>query len=119
LNRDGAYFTVNLSFGSPGETCQAVDNPSSPASNSALPTAENASRFAPPYKDKKTPNGLKDQKTHHGERTGSCGRDWEAGENRPPKLEDIRPDDLGDSRRLLRLYTQAVAQGLVNTSEAG
>jgi len=35
-----------------------------------------------------------------------------------PRLEDVRPEDLGDAERLIELHRQAAARGLVGVSEA-
>jgi len=36
----------------------------------------------------------------------------------PPRLAEVRPEDLVDAGRLLELHWQAAAKGLVGTSEA-
>ncbi len=41
-----------------------------------------------------------------------------AGELAPPRLEDVRPEDLADADRLMELHRQAAARGLVGMSEA-
>jgi len=51
--------------------------------------------------------------------TGPEGDDgWGPSASPPPRLAEVRPEDLGDAGRLLELHRQAAARGLVGTSEA-
>jgi hypothetical protein len=42
----------------------------------------------------------------------------EAGPLPPPRLDDVRPEDLANTKRLLELHGQAVARGIISSSEA-
>lgn len=106
LNRDGAYFAVNMSFGARGGVPKAQ-------SNLAPPAAQNCTLIAPLYKDRKTPIGLKDQRTHRGEESGSRKA------SREPNLKDVQVNDLRSVARMTVLHRHAAAAELVPNTEAG
>ena len=106
LNRDGAYFAVNLSFGARSDQAKG-------RLHVALPTIENCTQIAPPYKDMKTPYGLKDQRTRNGERIGFSKADGE------PDIRDVQLADLRSVRRMCCIHEQAAAAGLICAGEAG
>ena len=136
LNRDGAYFTINLDWTEP--RCETI--PVLEKSNSARPTLENCTHFAPPYKDKKTLNRSKNQKTHtSGEESalralsGFCEmnlkketfterrtihKQLSTKKIRKPILRDIKPDDLKRLSKLKMLYAQATKAKWLEPSEA-
>jgi hypothetical protein len=139
LNRDGAYFVINLDWRftqkSAPETSVAtlpVDNPAQSLVNSdkqvldfaPLPP-EICTDFAPPYKDKKTSKEDKNQKTQNSEplRSGfylnQVGEVVVASPQLPdPVLSNIRQEDFYHLSRLEALYAQAIAWGWINSSEA-
>lgn len=119
LNRDGAYFTVNLSWKNEKKVSKPVDNLLSGRSESAPPQAENCPSFAPPYKDKKTPYGSKYQKTQRTEPAGVCIANTKKSKEESPKIYDVKREDLGSFSRVEELYFQAVKRGLIEPTEAG
>jgi hypothetical protein len=149
LNRDGAYFTINLSWKdlriskehniqkegsegvikSPVANRLPVDNSFAPPPTFAPPQAQNMPNFAPPYKDKKTLNRSKNQESQP-ERlnpSGLCMAKTENGNKNskhggglpPPNIRDVRTEDLRSFGRVEELYRQAVKIGLIEASEAG
>jgi len=148
LNRTGAYFTVNLSWREPrslkgntrGASVGAIKGPaaegppplecnravySSPviSANFAPPKVQNCSNFAPPYKDKKTPYGSKNQETQSSslKTSGVCiANGGRGGGGLPaPNIRDVRGEDLKSFGRVEELYRQAVRVKLIEASEAG
>jgi hypothetical protein len=129
LNRTGAYFTVNLSWINEKRASKPVDNSLSACSKSAPLQAENCPSFAPPYKDKKTPYGSKNQKTQSAsplKPSGVCiantgnQKQKQVKSNLPaPNIRDVRTDDLKSFSRVEELYTQAVKCRLIEPTEAG
>ena len=137
LNRDGAYFTINFSWKnlriskehniqkegsegvikSPVANRLPVDNSFAPSPTFAPPQAQNMPNFAPPYKNKKTPNGSKHQKTQRTEPAGVC-KTKKAGESKP-RIYDVKPEDLGSFSRVEELFFQAAKRGLIEPTEAG
>lgn len=141
LNRDGAYFTINLSWkdlrsskervihreGSEGAIKSPVaervpvDNSLTSSPIFAPPTVKNCTNFAPPYKDKKTSSyeESKNQKTkpYRLNPTGVCKTKKE-GENKP-RIFDVKQEDLGNFSRVEELFFQAVKKGLIEPTEAG
>jgi hypothetical protein len=106
LNRDGAYFAVNLSYGVRSASPRTQPHPAPPATRNCMP-------IAPPYKDKKTPYGLKDQGTRSGEKSGYREAKME------PNLQDVQVNDLRSVARMSLLHRQAAAAGLVPNTEPG
>lgn len=129
LNRTGAYFTVNLSWTNEKGASKPVDNFLSSRSESAPLQAENCQSFAPPYKDKKTPYGSKNQKTQNASPLKPAGvcmantgnqKQKQVKSNLPaPNIRDVRADDLKSFGRVEELYHQAVNCRLIEPTEAG
>jgi hypothetical protein len=121
LNRDGAYFRVNLAWQDPTrpesetfvsrESTIAVRRRSAPLP-SAPPTTKKHAEFAGPGERPEAPSDLKDQKLAARDRAGFCG------EEREPDLRNIRPGDLRRLPSLRELYRQATAVGWLQRSEA-
>lgn len=120
LNRDGAYFRVNLAWkdetenlrhGTPG----VIRRLGIPVSGIAPRSGKRCPAFAPPIKEKKTPYGSKHQKTFSGKLPGVSGIQ-RRGEG--PSLRDVQLVDIKDFRRTEALYRQAVDLGWVKESEA-
>lgn len=107
LNRDGAYFVLNLSWADNPKVWQSEGEASPKISPLRVKTHP---KIAPPYKDKKTSYESKNQKTK--KTPGVCI----ANEGPKPKLQDVRPEDIKSSSRLHSLYAQAVkARWLVDS----
>ena len=119
LNRDGAYFTVNLSWKNEKKVSKPVDNFLLSRSEIAPPQTENCPSFAPPYKDRKTPYGSKHQKTRGTEPAGVCKANTKKAREEKPKIYDVKTEDLGNFSRVEELYFQAVKRGLIEPTEAG
>lgn len=131
LNRDGAYFTVNLDWTGNLERTgpTAVDNPAPVASSFSPPKPQICRTFSPPYEDLKTPNGSKNQKpVHTPVRSGFCNskREGEAARNKVFRtnqvknctLKDIQIEDLRRVSTLKVLYAQAVSAKWLPDSES-
>ena len=151
LNRTGAYFTVNLAWRglkkpfteaqeSRGGSEGAIKSPvaeGGPETSSVMgrvlfapPMVKNTAIFAPPYKDKKTLNRIKNQKTHPQRLnpSGVCiankfGKEGEGTKTRhdsgsSPSIHDVRLEDLRSFGRVEELYRQAVKHRLIEGSEA-
>lgn len=107
--RHGARTLINLEWKRPLEEPAA-------ATISTPRTAENAAVSTPPIPV--TKNSLRDKKTRNPPSRGptgfSTGKD---GKKKEPTLKDVSLDDLRDTGRLLVLFTQAVAAGLVGESD--
>jgi hypothetical protein len=106
LNRDGAYFRVNLEW-KEGEGAMPQIAPQ---------VAKNARLFAPPYKDLKTSYEIKNQKAQSPalKLAGVC----KANENSELKLSDVRREDLKSFTRAQALFLQAVKAGWMRGSES-
>jgi len=117
LNRDGAYFRINLCWAggrTPGRLpASPVDNPPLRAPGSAPLGAEIRPAFAPPVKRPETPPDLKTQKL--APRDGPGVRN----EGRRVTLRNIRRDDLRRVSSLRTLHRQAVAARWLPPGEAG
>ena len=113
LNRDGAYFRMNLSWTDKREL--AASEGGAPPKISPL-RAETHPIFAPPYKDKKTSYESKNQKTETRalKLTGICKANPEG----KPTLRDVKPEDLKRFSTLKALFRQAVEAGWIRDSEA-
>jgi hypothetical protein len=112
LNRDGAYFRVNLAWKDAAHPRIEAEGAAEDVRASAPPVATTAGRFAPPEKRPKTPSDLKDQKLAPCEPAGACGRRGEV------RLRDVRPADIRRLSSLRELYDQAVCAGWLRGSEA-
>lgn len=129
LNRDGAYFTVNLAWSEP----PAVDNLAPECTTFSPPMAENCPNFSSPYEDMKTLNRSKNQETRtcggqQAEPTGVCrangiGEGKARNEDVPlkvknPSLRNIQFEDLRRVSTLKMLFRQAVSAKWLEDSEA-
>lgn len=106
LNRDGAYFRVNLAW-QEGERKMPKISPLG---------VKTRSTFSPPYKEKKTSYESKNQKAKSSalKLPGVC----KANTGKEPTLTDVKLDDLKIFSRLKALFNQAVKSGWLRGSEA-
>ena len=163
LNRDGAYFAINLSWiGKAREVSKEANTPqemplviptveqilepvgeakpleveeilplniiTAGISNFAPPLPQNCTNFAPPYKDKKTLNRSKNQKTWETKPTGVCvAKEFKTGDKsnvvplpreRKVSIWDVKLDNLKEFSLLEELFFQAVKAGIVDGSES-
>ena len=109
LNRDGAYFCINLGWQAPN--LHAAVTPT--CSSSAPRKHKNCTNSALPYEDMKTPYGSKNQKTQRADKAGFCGILVKI-----PNLKAICVDDLKRLSRLKVLYAEAVRKNWIAESEA-
>jgi hypothetical protein len=107
LNRDGAYFVVNLSWGG-GLYRDPTEAKPAPRD------AETALAFAPPGRDKRTSSELKYQKAPSEDAAGV----WSRGGGGKPSLRSIRLDDLRRVSSVMSLYEEATRAGWLERSEA-
>jgi Mn-dependent DtxR family transcriptional regulator len=129
LNRDGAYFIINLEWrfetATQRQNEQATEshmdivNGDNSCSDFARPLSEKIPDFAPPIQNKKTSIEIKNQKTQPTEPSvaGVCGEGRESS-SPPPSLDHIQRQDLHHFSRLEELYFQAVERGWISPSEA-
>ncbi len=138
LNKDGAYFTINLSWseskntelvinrkGSEGTTKSPVvekvpvDNSLRLSTKISPLPVKNSTKISPPYRDKLSSYEFRNQKTlgTAPKPTGFC-KTKKAKEEKP-KIYDVIPEDLENFGRVEELYFQAVRRGLIETTEAG
>jgi hypothetical protein len=119
LNRDGAYFQVNLSWKSEarlqGTRTRLIRRLGIPAPGIAPRPSKSRPAFAPPIKEKKTPYGSKNQKACLSKVSGVSSTE---GRGRGPELRDVQSVDLKVFWRTEALYHQAVAAGWLRHSEA-
>lgn len=129
LNRDGAYFVINLAWTFRREKgCHnssqkeaVIVNRDNPSSSFALPRSEIMPVFAPPIEDQETSIELDQyRKTQVPEPrvTGVCGEGKGNSTLPEPSLRTIRREDLYHFSRLESLYFEALEWGWVNSSEA-
>lgn len=120
LNRDGAYFELNVEWskaeGRGEKEAQPVDNFSTPKTSFAPPRAQNCTEFAPPKERLKTSYESKNQKTRGADPAGVCKQTFKR--EKSPTIWDIQPEDLKTFSRNESLYWQAKARGLISGSEA-
>ena len=136
LNRDGAYFTINLAWceqskakkysDREGDSAEIkneavektlpVDNSTKEVPEIAPPPIKNCTKIAPPIRDLKSSNELRNQKTQAiaSNQTGVFSKR----EEEKPNIRDVRPEDLKNILRCETLYQQACKVGLVQPSEA-
>jgi hypothetical protein len=112
LNRTGAYFTVSLAWTTPGKRL--------PEAKFAPPTPKNGGQIAPPIRNKKTPYGSRNQKTHPSRLSpsGVCSKQEGEGGDSSPILRDVKRRDLEQFSRCEELYFEAVRAGWVKDSES-
>jgi len=123
LNRDGAYFSINLAWVNPKSASYQSNLPVKhsesnvvPETQFAPPGAKICTEFAPPYKDKKTPYGSKDQKTLSAAQKPT-GVFKNIGQGKP-NIRNVTLDDLKNLTRMEVLYSQACKLGLIQPCEA-
>lgn len=139
LNRDGAYFSINLDWSFTLKNHRPVSAAMAPVANLPEPfvnpdkdvrefaplPSENTPVFAPPYKDRKTSIESKNQKAQGAEApcSGVCLK--EMGEASAAKvdlpaasLHHLRREDFFRLSRLEALYAQAVERGWIRASES-
>ncbi len=126
LNRDGAYFEVDLNWKCPDQTEPCMSNHRScgvgegnetcgaqqPAIAPRPPKKE--AHFAPPGERPKTPYGSKNQRTR---RTEPVGVSLRRRENRPT-IHAVRIQDLHSFTLTEELYWQAVGKRIIEHSES-
>lgn len=127
LNRDGAYFWIDLDWSTSqgqGEAVPVVHVDKTTA-EFASPVVETAPDFAPPREDRETSiERNQDQNTHETEPlvSGVCVQEGEGATTneaaRPPVLRQIVIDDLRRFSRLEALYFEAIDRGWLRGSEA-
>jgi hypothetical protein len=122
LNRDGAYFRINLAWGGrPGGVAsrskQSVTGRGQRVAKAGIAHrgVRNSPAFAPPMEEKKTPYGSKDQKAWTAKPSGVSSKPERAGE---PNLRNVQREDLMSYSRTESLYRQAVKASWVKDSEA-
>jgi hypothetical protein len=123
LNRDGAYFHIDLSWNRQGIQATAPEtqakNPGragdTPLRGENAPRRlDIARRFAPPRERPETPYGSKDQRTRRAEPAGVSLKRVLG----KPDLRNINRDDLKSFQRTEELYWQAVGKGIIKHSES-
>jgi hypothetical protein len=118
LNRDGAYFELDLAWGRGAERPREAESVSHASRRFAPRTSKNGAAFAPPKERRVNYFVSKNQKTP-GAPAGPAGVSTKrAREERPPILRDVKRADLENFSRTEALYRQAVKQGIVRESEA-
>ena len=127
LNRDGAYFLIDLAWSLPREQRETtpVVNGDKTAIEFAPPVRETAPVFAPPIENKETSiERNQDPKTHETEPfvAGVCVQEGEGTQANeaalPPSLNRIVVEDLRRFSRLESLYFAAIDRGWLRGSEA-
>jgi|SRR6185436_17187513 len=109
LNRHGAYFSINLDWSHVTSAAPQTPTPLAPHTPAKPPV------FAPLNKDRKTPYGSKNQKTHSGVFTNQS---MAASRRSGPTLRDVKKEDLSHLSRCEALYWQAVGEGIISPSES-
>lgn len=124
LNRDGAYFVINLSWtfkrdSAEGEAKEIVHRDNQ-VPHFAPPKLEISPEFAPPIEDKKTSDERKkDPETPSELRSaGVFGKGREETPPRSPSIDSIQDEDLKHFGQLEQIYFQAVERGWISGSEA-
>jgi len=116
LNRDGAYFTIDLEW--EFKAREPVVKSDKSVTNIALPLLEIAPPFAPPKEDRETSYEDQHQQTLATEPDGVDEVKGSKMRLPPPSLRRILPEDLHRFDRMELLHRQGVAQGWINDSEA-
>lgn len=106
LNRDGAYFELDLYWGKV---------PEKPGREIAGLSQETCTQNAAPYKYMRTPYGSKDQKTRATEPSGVFKK---RGGDEAPRLSNVVKEDLHSYWRTKALYEEAVRKKIIGSSEA-
>jgi len=127
LNRDGAYFVINLAWifrreeGCGHSQGDAIVNRNKHDTRFAPPRTKIAPVFAPPIEDQETSIERDQYRETQGAEPrvpGVFGEGKGTGSWQPPSLKNIRREDLFHFSRLESLYFEAVESGWVNQSEA-
>jgi hypothetical protein len=119
LNRDGAYFVLNLEWPPPG-TGRLVKRHKARREIAPL-ASKNCTSFAPLREDRETSTEGKHQEARPPSRTlvaGVCKRGREDNPGDAPNLSDVQPGDLCRLSRVEALYRQACARGWLVPGEA-
>jgi hypothetical protein len=106
LNRWGRAFRIDLGWDRPGR-------PSLPP-----PPVRSAPSLPPPESNREPLRESKNQEPATAEPRPTGVQVSDSGEIPAPKLDDVRPEDLRETGRLLKLFDQAVDRKLVGSSEA-
>lgn len=114
LNRDGAYFELNLSWGG---GARVRSTPTVRRSRSAPLVRKTGPRFAPPYERPGNYFVVKNQKAS-GRPERPAGVSSKRGREGEPTIRDVTVSDLQQFSRTEALYRQAVQAGMVTHSEA-
>lgn len=115
LNRDGAYFVLNLCWSEKGNENSRKNgesglvNPHNPDPQFAPRPPQKCAEFAPPYENKKSSNENKNQKTCQTKPDGFFSS----------RFSSIKLQDLSNFTRLEALYFDAVKSRIICASEAG
>jgi DNA-binding transcriptional ArsR family regulator len=122
LNRDGAYFQIDLDWSDVKSTPSLDVRPTLQAlpvvREIAHQQVQNGVIFALPYKNKKTPYGSKYQKAHGTSLLKPSGAFKQKGRGgNTPTISNITLADLHDYHRIRSLYQQACKAGWVKESE--
>ena len=120
LNRDGAYFTINLSWNPRPERLKTPANTAFQASAKIAPlTPQNSPKIAPPYRNKISSYEFRNQKTDSAalKPPGVFSKQIKrrGGE---PTIFDVKREDLEQFSRCRVLYGQACRRGIIKESEA-
>lgn len=117
LNRDGAYFRLNLDWKEKGSDSEPLPPPVTDKDRREIapPQVKTEPTFAPLKKDKKTSYESKNQETRASEPTGVYKTERRRGE---PTLRNIQREDLCQFARVDALYHQAVQAGWITSSES-
>ncbi len=146
LNRDGAYFTINLSWNEDKKTVRVVhcahslstgllvvptfpgpvDNSKQPVQKISPLPIKNSTKISPPYRDKLSSYEIRNQKTQSFA-SNSSGvftkqERKSGGEGKvllPPTIKNVLKADLENFGRCEELYFQATRKNLIEASEAG
>jgi hypothetical protein len=120
LNRDGAYFELNLEWSKAESSVvnevQTVDNVVGSSTEFAPPMPQNCTEFAPLRERLKTSKEYKNHKTQKTEPTGVCKQTFK--KEVLPNIRNIQTEDFKEFSRNEILYWQAVSLGLITHSEA-
>lgn len=117
LNRDGAYFVINLEWRSKFRMEKPIVIPHKQPPVFAPPPQENCTSIAPPIENRKT-SPRRDQYQNAHEREAEVAGVYEKSKGEEPSLHNIQRHDLFQFLRLEQLYFEAVDRGWVDRSEA-
>lgn len=109
LNRFGKFVTLNIRWSRGGEGTTLSTSGSSPLQRPST------TRTAPPESDERLPSDSKNQKPAAGGASGVLRK--QDGGTAKPRLSNIVPADLANTKRLLELFREAVARKLVPSGE--